>query len=242
MNNADDCHKFTVKLERLERVGHTLSPVICVSGDIFFERLDVMRQDQQASRIYMIRHGKAAAGWDGDADPGLDDLGRQQARAVADKVQQTLGPDAPILSSPLQRCRETAMPLSQAWQTTPQIEPRVAEIPSPIEDLSARTVWLRRVMGGSWQALYDDPQSTGHDFKSWYDGVVDALTGLHAGEARDVVVFSHFIALNVAYCEAMGTPDVVSFVPDNCSLSVFETDGKSLTLLSKGDEAKTDIN
>ena len=196
----------------------------------------------QTTRIYMIRHGKAAAGWDGDADPGLDDLGRQQARAVADKVQKILEAGAPVLSSPLQRCRETAIPLSQAWQTTPHIEPRVAEIPSPIEDLSARTVWLRRVMGGSWQELYDDHESSGHDFKAWYAGVVQALTQLNEGSARDVVVFSHFIALNVAYCEATGGTDVVSFVPDNCSLSVFETDGQSLTLVSRGDEAKTDIN
>ena len=35
------------------------------------------------TRIYMIRHGKAAAGWDGDADPGLDDVGRAQAENVA---------------------------------------------------------------------------------------------------------------------------------------------------------------
>ena len=39
------------------------------------------------ARLYMVRHGKAAAGWDGDADPGLDALGRQQAEAVAAQVK-----------------------------------------------------------------------------------------------------------------------------------------------------------
>ena len=39
------------------------------------------------TRIYMIRHGKAAAGWDGDADPGLDALGQLQAEALAEKVK-----------------------------------------------------------------------------------------------------------------------------------------------------------
>ena len=35
------------------------------------------------TRIYMIRHGKAAAGWDGNADPGLNELGRAQAEAAS---------------------------------------------------------------------------------------------------------------------------------------------------------------
>ena len=194
------------------------------------------------TRIYMIRHGKAAAGWDGDADPGLDDLGRAQSEAVAQKLQEILPDPVPVFTSPLKRCQETAIPLLQSWQATPTIEPRVAEIPSPIEDLSARTVWLRRVMGGSWDGLYNDPESTGHDFRAWYDNVLAALHDFHNGPDRDVVVYSHFSALNVAYCAATGEQQVVSFVPDNCSLNVFETDGENLSLITKGAEAQTDVN
>jgi broad specificity phosphatase PhoE len=194
------------------------------------------------TRIYMIRHGKAAAGWDGDADPGLDDLGREQAAKVAAQLQNMLNEPVPVFSSPLKRCQETALPLTESWQINHKIEPRVAEIPSPIEDLSARTVWLRRVMSGTWEELYHDPESVGPDFRGWYDDVLSALHGFHDGPDRHVVVFSHFVALNVAYCAAMGTHDVVSFVPDNCSLNVFETDGKELRLVAKGAEAQTDIN
>ena len=32
--------------------------------------------------IYFVRHGKAAAGFSEDADPGLNDLGRAQAAAT----------------------------------------------------------------------------------------------------------------------------------------------------------------
>jgi broad specificity phosphatase PhoE len=198
--------------------------------------------EQHKTRIYMIRHGKAAAGWDGDADPGLDDLGRQQSAAVAEKLKQLISAPVPILSSPLKRCQETAIPLAESWQASVHIEPRVAEIPSPIEDLTARTVWLRRVMGGTWQALYDDPESTGHDFAAWYNDVIEALTDLHQTGAREVVVYSHFIALNVAYCAATGDDKVMSFAPDNCSLSIFETDGQTLSLVRKGDEAQTLVN
>ena len=65
------------------------------------------------TRIHLVRHGRAAAGWDVDRDPGLDALGAQQAAAVAERLAP-LGP-LEILSSPLRRCRETAGPLAAAW-------------------------------------------------------------------------------------------------------------------------------
>ena len=34
-------------------------------------------------RLTLVRHGRAAAGWGDDLDPGLDDLGRAQAESVA---------------------------------------------------------------------------------------------------------------------------------------------------------------
>ena len=187
--------------------------------------------------IYMIRHGKAAAGWDGDADPGLNELGRTQAEAVAEKVQALVATPVPIYSSPLKRCQETASPLAEAWGVTPQIEAGVGEIPPPLEDLSARTDWLRRVMAGTWEGLYRDAVSveSGVDFRSWNDNVANTLNAFK-GEA--VVIFSHFIALNAAYCAATGAADVVSFAPENCSLSIFDTDGTSLSLVAQGEETE----
>ena len=189
------------------------------------------------TRIYMIRHGKAAAGWDGDADPGLNELGRTQAEAVAEKVQALVAAPVPIYSSPLKRCQETAAPLAAAWGVTPQIEAGVGEIPPPLEDLTARTEWLRRVMAGTWEGLYGDAVSveSGVDFRGWNDNVVNTLNALE-GEA--VVIFSHFIALNAAYCAATGAADVVSFAPQNCSLSIFDTDGTSLSLVAQGEETE----
>ena len=189
------------------------------------------------TRIYMIRHGKAAAGWDGDADPGLNELGRTQAEAVAKKVQALVATPVPIYSSPLKRCQETAAPLAAAWGVTPQIEAGVGEIPPPLEDLTARTDWLRRVMAGTWEGLYRDAVSveSGVDFRGWNDNVVNTLNAFK-GEA--VVIFSHFIALNAAYCAATGAADVVSFAPQNCSLSIFDTDGTSLSLVAQGEDTE----
>ena len=190
-------------------------------------------------KIYMVRHGKAAAGWDGDADPGLDVTGHAQAEAVAQDLAARLTSPVAVYTSQLLRCRETAMPLATMWQTQVIVEPRVAEIPSPIEDLVARNEWLRRVMAGSWAELSNDPESAGIDFARWQSDVVAALVTL--GTSQDIVVFSHFIALNAAYCAATGVDQIVAFRPDNCSVSVFETDGTALTLLSQGHEADTQV-
>ena len=84
----------------------------------------------------MVRHGKAAAGFDGHIDPGLDALGREQAEATAAALAP-LGP-LPVHSSPLARARETAAPLAERWSVPPAIETRVAEIPSPTDDLRER--------------------------------------------------------------------------------------------------------
>lgn len=193
-------------------------------------------------RIYMIRHGKAAAGWDADADPGLDDLGRRQAEAAADDIEKRVGAPLPVLSSPLRRCRETAEPLSGRWGLQPVIEPRVAEVPSPVEDLRARGEWLRSIMAGTWAdaVAAGDGKHTAYDSKllAWRQSVVDALLELE----NDTVIFSHFIAINVALGHAVEDPRVICFKPDNGSVTVFETKGGALSLLEQGREADTKVN
>ena len=54
----------------------------------------------------MVRHGRAAAGWDTDVDPGLDEVGREQASATAQRLAQLS--QMALVSSPMTRCQETA--------------------------------------------------------------------------------------------------------------------------------------
>src|SRR5204863_69523 len=81
---------------------------------------------------YLVRHGKAAASFSEARDPGLDEAGAAQAEAMAERLAP-LGP-LPIISSPLRRTRETAMPLERRWRFTARVEPAVGEIPSPSDD------------------------------------------------------------------------------------------------------------
>ena len=190
--------------------------------------------------IYMIRHGEAAAGWDADADPGLSDMGRAQSEAVAREIETRVGRRLPILSSPLRRCRETSEPLAASWAATPAIEPRVAEIPSPIENVAERGPWLRRLMAGTWEAAAL-PENTANgklDLLAWRRAVVDALTE----RTEDTVIFSHFIAINVAAGWATGDNRLVAFRPDNCSVTIFETSGTAMKLIEQGREGDTKVN
>ena len=179
--------------------------------------------------LYLVRHGKAAAGFDGHLDPGLDDLGRQQARIAAEELAR-LNPMT-LYSSPLARAQETAIPLARRWEATPIIEPRVAEIPSPTTDLNARTTWLRQVMQDRWSNL---PEA----LQSWRQNLIDCLLEM----PQDSVVFCHFIAINVAVGRARGEDAMLVFRPDNGSITRLSTDSGQLKLESLGKEADTKVN
>jgi len=182
-------------------------------------------------RLYLVRHGKAAAGFGESMDPGLDALGQRQAETAAIRLAP-LGP-LPILTSPLRRTRETAAPLAQRWKKTPAIEEAVAEIPSPKGmTLEGRVAWLRALMAGSWRDV-------AYDLAAWRESVIATLAAIEA----DTVVFSHYVAINVAAGAAQGDDRVVVFSPDNCSVTVFDVADKRLLLVEKGHEAElTKVN
>lgn len=176
--------------------------------------------------IYMVRHGKAAASFDSHLDPGLDDLGRSQADATAEFLAP-LGP-LPVYSSPLARARETAAPLARRWQVTPVVEPRVAEIPSPSQDPGERGQWLRSIMGDRWSNLAPE-------LNEWRQAMIDCVSSYTA----DSVVFCHFIAINVIVGAATGADEMISFRPDNGSVTKIRVDEGGLSLVELGREAPT---
>jgi len=180
------------------------------------------------TRLYLVRHGKAAAAWDADYDPGLDDMGRAEAEKTA-RALASLGP-LEIISSPLARARQTAMPLAERWGVSVKIEERVGEIPSPVKGLKERGEWLGDLMGKNWSAL---PR----DLHAWRNGVMEVLLSLD----RETVVFSHFIAINVAVGVATEDDRVVSFWPGNGSVTVVETDNGVLALIQRGSQGEMEL-
>ena len=77
-------------------------------------------------------------------------MGREQADAVAERLAATVGRPVPVVASPLLRCRQTAAPIAAQWGADVEIEPLVAEIPSPEGvPMGERVAWLRSAMAGS---------------------------------------------------------------------------------------------
>ena len=180
-------------------------------------------------KIVLVRHGEAAAGWGDDADPGLSSLGHDQARAVAERLLP-LGP-LPILASPLLRCRETAAPLAEKWDVTPLVTDAVGEIKAPDHDVSTRGPWLREVMSKRWVELPPDQQR-------WRDDVLACLLA----QRDDCVIFTHFVAINVAIGAATADGRVVCRRVDNCSTTVLDSDGRSLMLVeAPAEAARTEV-
>ena len=185
-------------------------------------------------KLYLIRHARPVAGWGEDADPGLDATGEQQAEAASQILAQTLD-RLPIYTSPLRRCRETARPLERLWQRSAEVLEPVAELPSPTLDLPARQQWLRQAMQGTWRELNDLAPAGSPDYIAWRQTLLDSLTRL----PEDSVVFSHFIAINVAVAAAHSREDVVCFRPDHASITCVEAGNGGLRPVELGREADT---
>lgn len=184
------------------------------------------------ARVWLVRHGRAAAGWDSDPDPGLDDLGRGQALAVARALTPLrLGS---VVTSPLLRCRQTAFPLAAAWGVEARVEPAVAEIPSPPEHtMQSRVGWLREAMAGTWTDLAERSGAAYSDFRDRLVAAIGSLTD-------DTVVFTHFVAINALIGAATGDDRVLIASLDNCSVTTVDVDpAGAITVHGIGREADT---
>jgi broad specificity phosphatase PhoE len=181
-----------------------------------------------AATLYLVRHGKATASFAEAHDPGLDPLGVAQAEALAARLGP-LGPLA-LVTSPLRRTRETAVPLERLWGRQARVEPAVAEVPSPGIDLARRGEWLRGVMASRWSGVDEW-------LRRWREEVVGALLAMD----EPSVVVTHYVAINVAVGHALGDDRVISFAPDNCSVTVLEVARGALRLVARGPEAVTEV-
>jgi broad specificity phosphatase PhoE len=178
--------------------------------------------------LYLIRHGRPSAGFAEARDPGLDEVGRMQAEAVAQELA-ALGPLA-LLTSPLKRARETAAPLETVWGVQAQVEQAVAEIPTPAVDPQTRSSWLHQALRGRWSEL---PIA----YQQWRAQVAAALSALRT----PTVITTHFVAINAAVGLATGDDRMVCFEPDHCSCTVLEVGDGTLRVVTLGRQRATRI-
>ncbi len=177
--------------------------------------------------IWLIRHGEAEAGWGDHPDPGLSALGAGQAGAVASLLKSA--GVRQIVSSPMQRCRETARPLAAQLGLAPLIAPEVSEIATP-PGTPDRVAWLRAVMAGTWG-------EAGEAYVRWRAAMGAFVHTLPPGTA----VFSHFVAINALCGLLEGDERVTVFRPGHCSLTRLERVGGRLSVAGYGSEAATRV-
>lgn len=181
-------------------------------------------------KIYLVRHGQAAAKWHEADDPGLSTLGRQQATAVALQLAKGLDPKADLISSPLLRARETAQPLAETLGATVSINEAFREIPTPVP-LAERQTWLKSIARQEWKEQHP---AVIH----WYDSLLQQLAQI----GRPAVVFTHFMALNAIVSALSAEARVVSFLPDNASITTVQLKDGSLQLVELGRQLRTVIH
>jgi broad specificity phosphatase PhoE len=86
------------------------------------------------SRLLLVRHAQsvwnAEARIQGQACRGLSEMGHTQAKALGEALAEELGHvDVPValVTSDLQRCRETMQPLCERLGTEPEVDARLRE-------------------------------------------------------------------------------------------------------------------
>ena len=181
--------------------------------------------------LYLVRHAKPASTYGDSVDPGLDETGRTQAVQAAAELKQLPHP-LPVYTSPLRRCRETALPLAETWGVQPIVFPEIGEIPSPPLGLKERQEWLRQAMASDWAHLQSSAPTGSPDYGAWRESLLAAVRAM----AGDAVIFSHFIAINVVIGAAKQSEQVISFRPDHASITAIEVRDGTIAIKALGRE------
>ncbi len=194
--------------------------------------------------ILLARHGESDWNrdqrWQGHADRPLTDLGREQARALADRLAAT-ELDA-VYSSDLERARETAAIVAEPHQL-------------PLKELPD----LREVDVGSWSGLTraEAEERFPNAFRRWTEGgegwddgetyeqlserVVGTVLAIAARHPRDrVLLVAHGGSIRAVHAAALGV-DVHAYrriqrVEPNATLSAVCVEDGRLTELCRAED------
>jgi broad specificity phosphatase PhoE len=189
--------------------------------------------------LLLVRHGETdwnrVGRWQGGSDTELNDLGREQARALADQLD---GDIDVVYSSDLARARETAEIVAAKLGLEVRLDPRLRErgfggwegLTTPeIEDRfgDAHRRWLAGEGAGA-----DDAERF-EDFSARVNQFLADVVRLHPDD--EVLVISHGGSIRVIHALAAGLDYVrdhrlIPGVP-NCALARYMVrDGKLVSL------------
>ena len=182
--------------------------------------------------VILLRHGRSTSNTAGtlagrSAGVELDDRGREQAQAVADRLGEL--PVAEIVRSPLLRCEQTVEPLAAKLGLSPVVEDRLVEVDygqwtgRTIKELLAEPLW-KVVQQHPSAAVFPEGEGLATVQQRAVQAVRDHDARLAAQHGRDVlwVACSHGDVIKSVLSDAMGAhlDSFQRIVADPASISV----------------------
>jgi broad specificity phosphatase PhoE len=160
-----------------------------------------------ASQVHLVRHGEVfnpdgilygrLAGF------GLSKLGHRMAKAAADELQARGRRVSGLRMSPLQRTRESAVPIAEAFQLEPVIDERIIEPTNHFEGTVMRRALKNPV---NWPFLVNPARPTwGEAYtsieKRMRAAIDDAFDSVDDG---DVILVSHQLPIWIMHLSVAG--------------------------------------
>lgn len=182
--------------------------------------------------VILLRHGRSTSNTAGtlagrSAGVELDDRGREQAQAVADRLGDL--PVAEIVRSPLLRCEQTVEPLAATLGLSPVVEDRLVEVDygqwtgRTIKELLAEPLW-KVVQQHPSAAVFPEGEGLATVQQRAVQAVREHDARLAAQHGRDVlwVACSHGDVIKSVLSDAMGAhlDSFQRIVADPASISV----------------------
>ena len=182
--------------------------------------------------LILLRHGRSTANTAGvlaGRTPGveLDDRGREQAAAVVDRLAAL--PIASVVTSPLERCRQTVAPLASARGLEPVVEDDLAEVDygawtgQKITDLLKEDLW-KVVQAHPSAATFPGGESLAGMQARSVAAVRRHVARVRAERGEDAIVLacSHGDVIKAVLADALAShlDNFQRIVVDTCSVSV----------------------
>jgi 2,3-bisphosphoglycerate-dependent phosphoglycerate mutase len=182
-----------------------------------------------STELFLVRHGASADAIDGEdfelvegqGDPPLSDIGRQQAELVAERLAGQKF-DALYVTT-LRRTVETAAPLIRLTGLKPRVEPDLREVflgewegglfRQKVAD--ADPVAVRMLTEERWDVVAGAESAAA--FTNRIRGALERIAAAHP-DAR-VVVFSHGAAIGEALAQATGSRPFAFLMSDNTAIA-----------------------
>lgn len=194
-------------------------------------------------KIYLVRHGEASEGWTSQ-DPPLSELGKSQAKSLVTFVDSIFGENSinniNAISSPLNRCKETASLALEKQYLEIAINDNFRELPSPTIDLEKRVDWLRRILPLTWSELLKDRETIESEvnFTQWKENIMSNIYSLK----KDTIIFTHFVVINSVVGEILKSDKIINFQPSNCSITEISKINHKLKIVKLGKSLESKVN